>query len=263
MDDDVAASIRERILLEQILKDDILAPVREQILKEDGSRLPWAPKSLDRTWEVQAGFAGAFAGMVGGALFGMHMGLAGPWGAIAGTIPCAIVGGILGYLSGAKAGSMVQRSPHPTHEPTGRASISPGGGIPPGSNVIAGGDFLLIRAADACPASGAQSVQPSSSGTARAQAALCCIAGPCVGATIVLKVGTVHIGRSPDSDIPLADDSTVSWQHAVIERTAVGWEVRDLGSTNGTRVNGVVVRQALLHPGDTLAFGRSLFRFDA
>jgi hypothetical protein len=108
-----------------------------------------------------------------------------------------------------------------------------------------------------------QSVQPSSSGTAQAQAALCCIAGPCVGATIVLKVGTVHIGRSPGSDIALASDPTVSRQHAAIERTAVGWEVRDLGSTNGTRVNGVVVRQALLRPGDTLAFGRSLFRFDA
>ena len=88
---------------------DILASVREEILKEDKGLLPWVPKSLDKTWEVQAGLAGALAGAIAGAIAGSHMGLAGPWGAIAGTIPLAIAGGIIGYFSGAKAGSKLQK----------------------------------------------------------------------------------------------------------------------------------------------------------
>lgn len=41
------------------------------------------------------------------------------------------------------------------------------------------------------------------------------------------------IGRHPNNDIVL-DDKSVSGQHALLERTKTGWQVRDLGSTNGT-----------------------------
>ena len=45
------------------------------------------------------------------------------------------------------------------------------------------------------------------------------------------------IGRHPDNDVVI-DDATVSQHHAVIEQTAAGYQIRDLGSTNGLRVNG-------------------------
>jgi hypothetical protein len=101
------------------MNDDLLASVREDILKEDAKHRPWTPKGLDRTWEVQAGLAGAVTGAVAGLLWGSHMGLAGPWGAIAGTIPCAIVGGVVGYFTCAKVGSQFYRdiqqpSPRPS-----------------------------------------------------------------------------------------------------------------------------------------------------
>jgi pSer/pThr/pTyr-binding forkhead associated (FHA) protein len=42
-----------------------------------------------------------------------------------------------------------------------------------------------------------------------------------------------------------------------------GWMIRDLGSLNGTRVNGWLVQEQRLRDGDTLTFGGSVFLFDA
>jgi len=64
----------------------------------------------------------------------------------------------------------------------------------------------------------------------------------------------VRIGRGPENDIRLPDPS-VSRTHAVVEREALGWVVRDLGSTNGTRYNGDRVQRATLAPGDRLKIG--------
>jgi diguanylate cyclase (GGDEF)-like protein len=66
------------------------------------------------------------------------------------------------------------------------------------------------------------------------------------------------IGRGDNNTIPLAD-SEVSRNHCKIERIgAEGFVVIDLDSTNGTRVNGVAVKQQKLKSGDTLQVGASL-----
>jgi hypothetical protein len=83
--------------------------VIQEILKEDKKSLPWVPPTLNQTWEVQAGIAGAIAGALAGGAIGLHLGIAGAFGAIVGTIPCALVGGVIGYFSGAKIGSKVQK----------------------------------------------------------------------------------------------------------------------------------------------------------
>jgi hypothetical protein len=63
------------------------------------------------------------------------------------------------------------------------------------------------------------------------------------------------IGRDASCDLAIAD-VTVSRRHAQLERTADGWLITDLESTNGTRVNGWRVRgQVPIHAGDLVSFG--------
>lgn len=67
--------------------------------------------------------------------------------------------------------------------------------------------------------------------------------------------GRFTIGRDASCDLAIAD-MTVSRQHAQLERTAGGWLLSDLESTNGTRVNGWRVRgQVPVRPGDLVSFG--------
>lgn len=64
----------------------------------------------------------------------------------------------------------------------------------------------------------------------------------------------LRIGRGGDNDVVLSDFS-VSRAHAVVFRDQGGWAVRDLGSTNGVRVNGLSVEEVALEEGDLLTVG--------
>jgi predicted component of type VI protein secretion system len=68
------------------------------------------------------------------------------------------------------------------------------------------------------------------------------------------------VGREDDADIQIAEP-LVSRLHARLERRGEAWFVIDLGSTNLTRVNGVVVREKQLRPGDEVQFARATCRF--
>jgi pSer/pThr/pTyr-binding forkhead associated (FHA) protein len=59
------------------------------------------------------------------------------------------------------------------------------------------------------------------------------------------------IGRSSDCDLSL-DDRAISRHHARLRRTIEGWDVLDLGSTNGTWLNGRRITSAVALPGDEL-----------
>lgn len=72
----------------------------------------------------------------------------------------------------------------------------------------------------------------------------------------------VAIGRSAECDVRLTDTS-VSRRHAEVRRTGDSWTIVDLGSTNGTRVNGAGVRERRLSDGDTIAVGDATLRFEA
>lgn len=69
-----------------------------------------------------------------------------------------------------------------------------------------------------------------------------------------LDADTITIGRHPDSNVVLPSVS-VSGQHATIKRRGDGYFVQDLGTTNGTKLNGVEVEEARLEHGDRLFFG--------
>jgi transcriptional regulator with GAF, ATPase, and Fis domain len=62
------------------------------------------------------------------------------------------------------------------------------------------------------------------------------------------------IGKAPGNDLVLSDD-TVSRQHCELVRTGQGIHVKDLGSTNGTRIDGTRVQDAVLNPGSVLRVG--------
>ncbi|TMQ69931.1 MAG: FHA domain-containing protein, partial [Candidatus Eisenbacteria bacterium] len=78
-----------------------------------------------------------------------------------------------------------------------------------------------------------------------------------------LESDVVQIGRSSRSDVHLPD-ATVSKSHAEIVRAGDGWLIRDLGSRNGTRVNGVEAREPIsIKDGDVLEIGKVMVRVGA
>lgn len=74
--------------------------------------------------------------------------------------------------------------------------------------------------------------------------------------------GRAQIGRSEQSDVFLVDPS-VSRTHAIVEVDGRQPVVRDLGSTNGTFVNGERIEASQLQDGDELMFGNTRMRFEA
>jgi FHA domain-containing protein/uncharacterized protein DUF1707 len=77
---------------------------------------------------------------------------------------------------------------------------------------------------------------------------------------LALPERKVTLGRSRDCDCVLADPS-VSRRHADLRREGGRWLLRDLGSRNGTRVNGVrLLDEAEVCPGDRVSFGDARFR---
>ena len=69
------------------------------------------------------------------------------------------------------------------------------------------------------------------------------------------------IGRSRECDLVL-DDPNVSRRHAELRREDGGWAVRDLGSTNGIKLNGRRSRGGRLSPGDEITLGLSRLTFE-
>jgi pSer/pThr/pTyr-binding forkhead associated (FHA) protein len=69
------------------------------------------------------------------------------------------------------------------------------------------------------------------------------------------------LGRSPANRVTL-ENPTVSARHARVRFLREGFVIEDLGSANGTRVNGREVRRQGLRPGDEIRLGEATLRFE-
>lgn len=75
---------------------------------------------------------------------------------------------------------------------------------------------------------------------------------------VVLDGDRTTVGSAPSNDVVVGSDRSVSRLHAVFERYEPGWCVRDLGSSNGTFVNGArLTGERVLRPSDEIRVGRT------
>jgi FHA domain len=82
--------------------------------------------------------------------------------------------------------------------------------------------------------------------------------------TVALRPDRLTLGRAGGNDLSFPQDGQVSGQHAVIEQQADDWVIRDLGSTNGTRVNGHKISgPRVLGSGDSILLGQTQLTFRA
>src|SRR6266699_5688051 len=79
----------------------------------------------------------------------------------------------------------------------------------------------------------------------------------CYGVDVItheLIGDVITIGRAPSNDVVI-DDPTVSAQHAVLTKLPSGYRLKDLGSSNGTQINGFSITEAGLKDGAEIRFG--------
>lgn len=78
--------------------------------------------------------------------------------------------------------------------------------------------------------------------------------GPGAGARYLLDTKQTKIGRDTNNDIHL-DDITVSRSHAMVSK-GDGYSIKDLGSLNGTYLNAISVKEAVIKAGDEIQVGK-------
>ncbi len=132
------------------------------------------------------------------------------------------------------------------HEKAGRTTVAPGGSVD---------DIHATEAA------------ASSHSTRERRPALVFLRGELIAAPIPLERDEVTLGRALEADVRV-NDARASRLHAsikVVHDSQTGearYLVKDLGSTNGTLVNGHPVAEAYLQDGDKLTVGEHLIRFE-
>lgn len=94
----------------------------------------------------------------------------------------------------------------------------------------------------------------------RHEARLIVVDGPDAGGQFRLRRERHILGRGPGVDLRI-DDPALSRQHVALEYGDGGFRVRDLGSTNGMRVNERAVQVVELAPGDRLEIGSNVLQY--
>lgn len=109
----------------------------------------------------------------------------------------------------------------------------------------------------------AVSLDSTTSDVAEAKATvptLTVLSGKQKGIVYRLEGESAVVGRSPKCEVFL-NDMTVSRSHAVLERVAEGWSIRDTGSFNGVWVNNTNIDHVMLNDHDVIQIGSFLLRY--
>ena len=86
------------------------------------------------------------------------------------------------------------------------------------------------------------------------------VSGPITGRRIEIRSGSIlRVGRTARADHVIAEDSYLSSQHFALECDRAQCRIRDLGSSNGTFLNGDRVLDAWIRNGDSIAAGSTTF----
>jgi pSer/pThr/pTyr-binding forkhead associated (FHA) protein len=140
--------------------------------------------------------------------------------------------------------------------PMDTSEPSAGEAEPAASSLLAGG-------ASATPAPAVPSPAPPAA-EQDAQPTLAVLAPVNGGEPIQLTLGTVSIGRRPGNTVVITGDPYVSGKHAELRTDHFGCHITDLGSTNGTVVNGTRLEPGtsqLLLDGDEVNIGQTAYRY--
>ena len=92
------------------------------------------------------------------------------------------------------------------------------------------------------------------------QSKIIVLSGVCSGEVFPLDAPEITLGRDADNTIGIPDPA-LSRRHCAFSHEAEGWLVRDMGSSNGTFVNGVQVQRQLLVEGDHITAGGSVLLY--
>ena len=144
-------------------------------------------------------------------------------------------------------------------------SETPGDSTPPGSDQV---DPTLIYGEEfgaqlAAMESGVSTEETEAIGALPSGSALLIVRrGPNSGARFLLDADVTTVGRHPDADIFL-DDVTVSRRHSEFLRDGVAFQVKDLGSLNGTYLDGERIDTAPLIDGSEVQVGKFRLTFYA
>ena len=122
-------------------------------------------------------------------------------------------------------------------------------------------DLFGAKPGRAAPASRPVATAAAPSGRARSAARrLVVTEGALAGTTLTLGEATVTLGRADDSTLVLTDDYASS-HHARLAPGDGAWVLEDLGSTNGTLLDGAPIDRERIDGGDELTFGQTAARF--
>jgi pSer/pThr/pTyr-binding forkhead associated (FHA) protein len=91
-------------------------------------------------------------------------------------------------------------------------------------------------------------------------ASIVVLSGGVVGSEYIFDDSKIRLGRGPEVEFEF-EDSAMSREHAVFEFADGAFVLRDIGSTNGIRVNGDRLMARELEHGDRLEIGEHVFQF--
>ena len=95
---------------------------------------------------------------------------------------------------------------------------------------------------------------------ARLRASVVIVEGPGAGQEYPLEKAVSVLGREKGVDI-LLPDTAVSRRHAALAPEGAAFRLRDLGSTNGTLLNGKKIRESAIRHGDRFQVGNTTLQF--